>query len=64
MECVFCKNRTTKNSFVIVPIVRKDKIVFIRNIPAQIGNNSWINDFFVAGLRLIPKRVVINQDSI
>lgn len=39
MECVICKNGTTSNGFVNVPIVRKDKIIFIKNIPAQICNN-------------------------
>ena len=39
MECVICKNGTTEDGFVNVPIVRKDKIIFIKNIPAQICNN-------------------------
>jgi YgiT-type zinc finger domain-containing protein len=39
MECVICKNGTTTNGFVNVPIVREDKIIFFKNIPAQICNN-------------------------
>lgn len=39
MKCVIYKNGTTENGLVNVPIVRKDKIIFIKNIPAQICNN-------------------------
>ena len=39
MECVICKNGTTASGFVNVPIVREDKIIFIKNTPAQVCNN-------------------------
>ena len=39
MECIICKNRTTNKGFVNVPIVREDRIIFIKNIPAEICNN-------------------------
>jgi YgiT-type zinc finger domain-containing protein len=39
MECIICKNGTTKMGLVNVPVVRDDKIIFIKNIPAQICNN-------------------------
>ena len=39
MECVICKNGTTKPGFANVPIVRGDKIIFVKNTPAQICSN-------------------------
>ncbi len=39
MNCVICKNGTTAEDFVNVPIVREAKIIFIKNVPAQICNN-------------------------
>lgn len=39
MDCVICKNGTTKSGLVNVPVVRDEKIIFIKNIPAQICNN-------------------------
>ena len=39
MKCVICKNGTTTEGFVNIPIVRKDKIIFIKNVPAQICDN-------------------------
>lgn len=35
MKCVICKNGTTENGLVNVPIVRKDKIIFIKIYPLK-----------------------------
>ncbi len=39
MECLMCKNGTTKPGLVNVPIVRDDKIIFFKKIPAEICDN-------------------------
>ncbi len=45
MKCVTCKNGTTIKGFVNVPIVREDKIIFYKNVPAQICNNC--GEYFI-----------------
>ncbi|MDQ6758021.1 MAG: type II toxin-antitoxin system MqsA family antitoxin [Bacteroidota bacterium] len=39
IDCVICKNGKTTKGLVNVPIVREDKIIFIKNTPAEICNN-------------------------
>ncbi len=39
MECLMCKNGTTVKGLVNVPIVRDDKIIFFKKIPAEICDN-------------------------
>ena len=53
MECVICKNGTTTQAFVNVPIVREGAIIFIKNTPGEIGNNCgeyYIDSNVVKGI--------------
>ena len=45
MECLMCKNGTTKKGLVNVPIVRDDKIIFFKKIPAEICDNC--GDYYI-----------------
>jgi YgiT-type zinc finger domain-containing protein len=53
LGCVICKNGTTIKVFVNVPIVREGAIIFIKNIPGEIGNNCgeyYIDSNVVKGI--------------
>jgi len=45
MECVICKNGTTKQSFVTFTLERDDVIIVFKNVPALVCENC--GDFYL-----------------
>ena len=45
MECVICKNGTTKQGFVVFTLERENVIVVFKNVPALVCENC--GDFYL-----------------
>ena len=39
MQCSICKNGTTKNSIITVPLVKGDSVLIVKGVPAEVCEN-------------------------